>query len=80
MTVSQRCADWFALRRFRLRYTAAGSLLLKCEEYREFMKLPAFDIPEPEPTEVLETLSKGWFTSNRSTDDMLPGTATEMQC
>ena len=41
------------------------------------MKLPASDVPELEPREVLEMLSKGWFTSNRSTDDMLPGTSNE---
>ena len=77
LTIAQSCADWFVLRKFRLTSTAAATLLLKCDAYRHYMSLPPSDATEPSPLEILESLSKGWFSSTRSTEDMIRGTVNE---
>ena len=85
LTVAQRCADWFIMREFRLTSTSAASILLKCPEYRECMGLrkphawrnPPSNSSYESPSEILETLSKDWFSRNRSVEDMLRGTVNE---
>lgn len=74
LTVAQRCAEWFAMREFRLTSTSAMKPLLKHPEYREVMRLLPLYAQPHSPSDNLQTLAKGWFDTTRSKEDMLRST------
>jgi hypothetical protein len=84
LTLGQRCADWFVLRQFRVTGTNASSILLKRNVSRSCLGLGCGQncdnsrfSEEESPRALLETLAKSWFSSSRSTEEMMRGTANE---
>ena len=78
LTVGQRCADWFTLRQFRVTGTNAGKVLIADNVVRYSIGLPSRSSSvETSPTDTLRWLSETWFSSARSTEAMMRGTANE---
>ena len=65
------------MREFRLTPTCATKYLLRFSEYRIATGLPPATPISDSPFRILETLSKSWFSTSRSTEEMTRGTVNE---
>ncbi|PXF43284.1 hypothetical protein BWQ96_06981 [Gracilariopsis chorda] len=78
LTVSQRCADWFVLRQFRVTGTNAGLVLMSSPCFRSILRLPASSgTEETTMPQWFERFYKGWFSTKTSTEAMMRGSANE---
>lgn len=83
LTVQQRSADWFVLRKFRVTGTTAATLMrLDAGLRRNFLKLDS-ELSEEQielrdnKTKLFSKLMKSWFSFSRSTDVMKRGQVNE---
>lgn len=75
LTQGQRFADWFTLRQFRVTGTLSGNILL---QDASLMGYPTkTTVSENNPAKILSVLTASWFSSARSTEPMMRGTANE---
>lgn len=77
LTIGQQCADWFILRQFRVTATSAGKILLADVEVRNSLGLQPRPPADVSPAATLSSLMGSWFSSSRSTEAMMRGTANE---
>jgi transposase-like protein len=80
LTISQRCADWFILRQFRVTGTNASQVILADSIIREKLGLRETASRDSESfsnERILRDLVQSWFSTSRSTDEMKRGTANE---
>lgn len=78
LTVDQRCADWFVLRQFRVTGTSAGKILCANANIRGLVGMADRDARNEQSfKEHLSSFAQTWFSSSRSTEPMMRGTANE---
>lgn len=77
LTVGQRCADWLALRKFRITGTNAGVILMSNPNVRSVLGLESQMRPEKTIREWLQFLCYGWFSSKLSTEAMMRESSNE---
>lgn len=79
LTISQRCADWFVMRQFRVTGTNGGDILLRDATVRSLIGLPAQSPESNDMTlpQLLSSFTRTWFSSLRSTEAMMRGTGNE---
>jgi hypothetical protein len=86
LTIGQRCADWFVLRQFRVTGTNAGNILMSDNEVRTAIQYDAIfnsvqisSLPSLSSSDstTLISLLTSWFSSSRSTEPMMRGSANE---
>ena len=76
LTINQRCADWFVLRLFCVTGTSAGKILCESGDVRGVLGMTERpERGERSLKEVLRSLCETWFSSIRSTEPMMRGTA-----
>lgn len=79
LTLAQRSADWFCLRKFRLTGTIAASVLLRANSIRYAVGLPP--IPHAnqrqDPNDLFSKLFSSWLSTSRSSEAMIRGTMNE---
>ena len=74
LSAEQRCADWFVMREFRVKSTCAAKYLLRFPKYRIATELPPAAPLSDFPSQILETLSKSWFSTSGSKEEMTRST------
>lgn len=77
LTIGQRCADWFLLRRFRLTATIAAKLLQHDSTFRESLQLRRTDGVTKDAKAWMKELMTSWFSNRRGTEAMMRGTINE---
>lgn len=78
LTISQRCADWFTMRQYRVTATMAGKIILRDERVLELLGYTTpHSSPETDLSETMKALVDAWFSSSRSTEPMMRGSANE---
>ena len=74
----QRCADWFLLRQFQITGTNGGKILMSDGHVRlSLVIISITSNSEMTLTAMLQLFVRTWFTSSRSTEHMMRGTANE---
>ena len=77
LTLGQRCADWFCLRMFRITGTIASTILLSSPDLRAMIGIQGSGPAAATATSLFEKLMASWFSSARSSESMMRGTANE---
>jgi YqaJ-like viral recombinase domain len=80
LTIGQRCDDWFVLRRFRVTGTIASFLTMHKDDLRLSIGLTSQGSDEKSHQQLLSACADSWFTTARSTEAMMRGTANEEAC
>jgi hypothetical protein len=80
LTIGQRCADWFILRRYRITGTIASQLTMSRDELRVLLGLGPARGNEKTPQQQLRSCADSWFSRSRSTEAMMRGTVNEGAC
>ena len=77
--MDQRCADWFVMRQFRVTDTVGSNIVTCCPELSETMGYEPKEIPFSisDPKALMRRLCNSWFTTKRSSEAMMRGTANE---
>ena len=81
LKIDQRCADWFVLRQFRVTGTSAGKILSNNNEVRNSIGMDSNVAQSTEQAlqKILQSFLKTWFSSSRSNEPMMRGTANESE-
>ena len=85
LTIGQRCADWFLLRKLRLTGTLFSLYLFKPNHFRlTVIAAPSEDSSDDEDDwsedtskKTLDKLASSWSSNSRSTESMCRGTYNE---
>ena len=77
LTIGQRCADWFIMRRIRITGTNAGLILQNDEDFLSHLGIASNARKEKTLTEWMEVLCSSWFDRKVSTEPMKRDTANE---
>lgn len=79
LTIGQRCADWFVLRRFRITGTIASLLMASNPRLSEILSTRDLNQEEerPDSSGLMSKLVASWFSRSRSTEAMKRGSGNE---